>query len=77
MKKEFELSLPIMPNFINIISGEISKKEDGFVGHKQICVSSLTEKEAEEYGEDMKQEFIKHWKRKRAAYISSDIKETK
>ena len=64
MEKKFKLLLPTMPNYISIDTGEIGKRQDGFVGHKQITVSFLTEKEAEEYGELMKQRFIRHWKNK-------------
>ncbi len=62
MQKKIELLPPHMPNFIRYrvelapsLAGNKEAKET-------ISVSDLTESEAEEYGELMKQEFIKHWK---------------
>jgi hypothetical protein len=58
MEKKFELLPPIMPNFIRLKS-----QSDTFP------IAKLTKAEAEEYGELMKQEFIKHWKNKAANFL--------
>jgi len=64
MKKEMKLLPVLMPNFLPYCV-PTGKRQDGFHPEKNhIPVSSLTKEEAEEYGELMKQEFIKHWERK-------------
>jgi hypothetical protein len=55
MKYELELMPPMMPNFISF-------KEDEVKSGHAISVSDLTEEQAIEYGELMKQSFISHWK---------------
>lgn len=57
MDYKLKLKAPIMPNFINV-EGTAS------LGSPQIAVSDLDKKQAEEFGELMKQEFIKHWEKK-------------
>lgn len=53
VRKSVELKPPMMPNFI-------STERDGI----KFPVADLTQTEAEDYGELMKQEFIRHWKKK-------------
>lgn len=60
MEKKFKLKPPMMPNFISVESGQRLKQE-GFASNMTIPVSELSEEEAEEFGELMKQAFIKHW----------------
>lgn len=55
MEKPINLLPPIMPNFIPY---EIGAKME------HISITTLSEKEAIEYGELMKQAFIKHWRLK-------------
>jgi hypothetical protein len=55
MEKNFKLHPSLMPNFIRATLGETAT---------MIPVSSLSDKEAEEYGEELKQTFIKHHKQK-------------
>lgn len=57
MKAEIELLPPSMPNFIRFAKCNVKLKD-------VISVSDLSEDEANEYAELMKQEFIKHWKSK-------------
>lgn len=57
MKAEVELLPPSMPNFIRLAKCNVKLKD-------VINVSDLSEDEANEYAELMKQEFIKHWKSK-------------
>lgn len=51
MEKKIELLPPHMPNFIRTSIGQT------------IPIGNLYEDEAEVYGELMKKEFIKHWKK--------------
>lgn len=55
MEKPIKLLPSIMPNFIPYQIGD--KRE-------HISIVNLSEKEAIEYGELMKQAFIKHWRLK-------------
>jgi hypothetical protein len=65
MEKTFKLLPPLMPNFINCELPPGSR-QDGFNSGVGVAVSSLTAEEAAEYGELMKQEFLKHWSVKKA-----------
>ena len=62
MTKEFNLLPPTMPNFISI-GQPIGQRQDGIKSFT-VNVSDLTIEEAQEYGELMKQTFIKHHKNK-------------
>ena len=62
MKKELELNPPSMPNFISY-KMPVGKKQDGFKSNA-FPISELSESEAIEYGELMKQTFIEHWRTK-------------
>lgn len=62
MEKKIKLLPPMMPNFISteMPSGE---RQDGLnIERGKFSITDLTKEEAEEYGELMKQEFIKHWR---------------
>lgn len=63
MEKSFKLNPPLMPNYITYGSGVV-KREDSFRQAATIAVQDLTEQEAIEYAELMKQAFIEHWKNK-------------
>jgi hypothetical protein len=54
MEKKFELLPPMMPNFVRL-------RQDGFKVSEGLPITDFTKKEAEEYGELMKQTFIAHW----------------
>ncbi len=58
MQKTIELLPVLMPNFLPV---------KGFT--QRVSVGDLTESEAHEYAELMKQEFIKHWKKKKSNKI--------
>jgi len=58
MKTEVEMLPPLMPNFLPYKIG--SNKNI----NNRIPVGDLTEKEAIEYGELMKQAFVDHWRKK-------------
>jgi hypothetical protein len=62
MKKEFKMLPPMMPNFLPYEVGA-KPRQEGF-NPDRIPVSALTEQEAIEYGELMKQTFIEHWRNK-------------
>lgn len=63
MDKKFELLPPTMPNFVRF-KQEVGLKQDGFKANEVFPIDNFTREEAEEYGELMKQTFIKHWKSK-------------
>lgn len=60
MEKKFKLLPPMMPNFLSIEQPARSK-QDGLSDFK-VRVCELTNEEAEQYGELMKQAFIQHHK---------------
>jgi hypothetical protein len=59
MEKKIKMLPPHMPNFLPT---EYSTREDGS-GPLMIPVNQLSHDEAIEYGELMKQSFIKHWEK--------------
>jgi len=61
MKKELELIPPMMPNFVRF-KQKAGLRQEGFKTTEGFPVKDFTEEEAIEFGELMKQEFIKHWK---------------
>ena len=63
MTKEFNLKMVSMPNFI-IVEAAPRPRQEGLVPNPSIPVEELSEKEANEYAEGMKQAFIDHWKSK-------------
>ncbi len=50
-----------MPNFFQY-EMPAGKRQDGFQLNHSIPISELSEEEANEFGEMMKEEFIKHWR---------------
>lgn len=67
MTKSFQLHPPLMPNFIK-------------VGYKNsenalIPITDLTEEEAQEYGELIKQTFIQHHKKRLTTDIDQKLNE--
>lgn len=65
MEKKFKLLPPQMPNFITYDTGVIGKKQDGFNANgNTLPVASLSESEAMEYAELMKNTFLEHYKKK-------------
>lgn len=57
-----QLEPPHMPNFARLKKDHrIQRKNGTTVG---VGIADFSEKEAEEYGELMKQTFIQHWKKK-------------
>lgn len=63
MNKLFEVLPPIMPNFARF-KREAGLRQDGFKVADGFPIKDFTKEEAEEYGELMKQTFIKHWQEK-------------
>lgn len=61
MEKKVKLLPPLMPNFISIETPPRPRQE-GLQEKYKIRVCELTESEAIEYGELMKQTFIQHHK---------------
>jgi hypothetical protein len=67
MEYKVKLQAPLMPDYISIETNP-RKRGRGFQDSK-ISICELTREEAEEYGELMKQAFIKHHKE----HIARDI----
>lgn len=63
MEKKFKILPPIMPNYVRFEKG-YGLRQDGFKSDEGFPISNFTRQEAEEYGELMKQTFIKHWEGK-------------
>jgi hypothetical protein len=63
MIKLFEVLPPSMPNFVRF-KKEVALKQDGFKVDCGFPIKDFAKEEAEEYGELMKQTFIKHWENK-------------
>jgi len=64
MNKLFEVSPPTMPNFVRF-KKEAGLRQDGFKVDEGFPIINFTREEAEEYGQLMKDTFIKHWERKK------------
>ena len=64
MEKKFELLPPMMPNFIRFKNAP-RLRQDGYKVDEGFPIQNLTKEEAIEYGELMKQTFIKHWEYKK------------
>lgn len=60
MEKRFEVLPPTMPNYVRF-KKEAGLRQDGFKVDEGYDIKNFTKEEAEEYGELMKQAFIKHW----------------
>lgn len=72
MKKEFKLLPPLMPNYITY-EVPARRREDGFnPDANKIPITELTQSEAEEYGELMKQAFIEHWGKRAIEAVAAD-----
>jgi hypothetical protein len=69
MEKKFKLLPPTMPNFISYET-PVKRRQDGSTWNVGLNVSDLKREEAEEYGELMKQTFIKHWESKSGMAIT-------
>jgi len=69
MEKKFEVLPPIMPNFARF-KKEAGLRQDGYKVDEGFPIGSFTREEAEEYGELMKQTFIKHWESKSGMAIT-------
>lgn len=61
MKIEVKLLPPLMPNFISIDTPPRPRQE-GLTESYKVRVCELSDQQAEEYGELMKQRFIEHHK---------------
>jgi hypothetical protein len=66
MEKKFEVLPPLMPNFVRF-KKEAELKQHGFKVDEGFPIKNFTKEEAEEYGELMKQTFIKHWSEKQSS----------
>ena len=64
MEKKFEVLPPLMPNFVRF-KKEAGLKQDGFKVGEGFSIANFTKEEAYEYGELMKQTFIKHLESKK------------
>ena len=64
MTKEFKLLMISMPNFISYETPPVERQEGFNPENKGIPVGSLSEDEAKEYAEEMKEAFLSHWELK-------------
>lgn len=64
MTKNFKLLPPTMPNFL-FIEMPPRPRQEGVSFDNKIPITDLSEQEATEYAELMKQAFINHWKNKK------------
>lgn len=55
----------MMPNFITYEVPSVSEKQEVFQEKPKLSVFGLSEEEAIEFGELMKQSFIEHWRKKK------------
>lgn len=60
MEKKFKILPPTMPNFVRF-EMPAGEKQDGIKLDEGYDIANFTREEAEQYGELMKSEFIKHW----------------
>lgn len=65
MDKILKIAPPLMPNFFHYEMAPV-KRQEGFKLNHEIPISELSEEEAYEFAEMMKQEFIKHWRNKKS-----------
>lgn len=65
MEKILKIKPPILPNFY-FYEQPPGKREDGFKPDVSHPITDFNREEAEEFGELMKQAFIKHWEDKKA-----------
>lgn len=63
MEKKFKIVPPTMPNFVRF-EQEPSLKHEGFKPQEGYDIKNFTKEEAEQFGELMKKEFIKHWEKR-------------
>jgi hypothetical protein len=63
MDKILKINPPLMPNFFQYQMPP-GKREDGFKFNHSIPIGELSEEEAYEFADMMKNEFIKHWRSK-------------
>lgn len=65
MKIELKINPPLMPNFFSYES-QAGKRQDGIqVEGSKIDVAELTEEQAKEFSELMKNTFMEHWKQRK------------
>jgi hypothetical protein len=65
MEKQFKILPPKMPNFVRF-EKEAQLKQDGFKLDEGFDIANFTEKEALEFSELMKREFLEHYQRRKA-----------
>ena len=64
MDRILKLRPPTMPNYAGYAIPP-GRRQDGFdLSNNQFPIEEFSREEAEEYGELMKQEFIKHWEKR-------------
>ena len=65
MKKLFKILPPKMPNFVRF-EKKAQLRQDGFKVDEGFDIANFTEKEALEFAELMKREFLEHYQRRKA-----------
>ena len=71
MERKIKLIGQIMPDVI-YLEAPAKPREEGFTPNAGIAVEELTEAEALQYAEDMKNDFIAHWNEKKCKKIASE-----
>lgn len=74
MNTQFKLIGQTMPDFISYETPARPRQEGFTPGANQIAIEELTEAQALEYAEEMKNDFFKHWADKVAEKISQSTK---
>ena len=64
MQRILKLKPPQMPNFFSYELPPRPRQEGINIGNATIPITEFSREEAEEFGELMKQTFIKHWENK-------------
>lgn len=64
MERKIKLLPPTMPNYVFMEMPPVSKQDGIDFDRGKISITEFSKEEAEEYGELMKQTFIKHWQEK-------------
>jgi len=64
MEQQLKIIPPTMPNFFRY-EMPVGQRQDGFKENSGTPIEELSEEEANEFAEMMKQEFLKHWKERK------------
>ena len=66
MEKTFKIRPTKMPNYVYFERDEKQLKQDGFKTEQGFDIANFTEKEALEFAESMKRQFLEHYQNRKA-----------